>query len=324
MKRVASVFNYVPGDDRTTAFPVARKEIFDMYEQASDCIWPHKDITLAQDKIDFATKLDEPRRRLTKWIHAFFASADGLVNVNLAERFSKEIAMKDAEYFYNLQQMMEDVHAHTYSKILDAIVPSEAERTRLINATRTIPSVAAMTEYIIECANSDAPLSERLFRMACVEGIFFTGCFCAIYWLTDNGLMPGLGHANELIDRDEWMHTQFSLYMTTLITPEHRLSREATYGVFKAAVDIATAFTNDAIPEPMAGMNAVLMRTYIESVADSLLACVGFAPLYGSKNPFDFVERRKMANRVDFFSRRVSDYSGAVHADTGYEIAESF
>jgi len=325
MYRTVPLFAPVAGDDRVTVFPVARKSLFDMYLQAEDCTWTHKDITMAQDKIDFVQKLDKGQRRLTTHIHAFFASSDGLVNINLAERFSKEVQMKDAEYFYDLQRSMENVHAHTYSIILDAIVPSEAERNRLINAARTMPTVRAMTEYITECTNSDAPFAERLLRMACVEGIFFTGCFCAIYWLTDNGLMPGLGHANELIDRDEWMHTQFALYLYTMLNAEHKLSRAAIYDVFRGAVNIAAEFTADAMPDAMNGMNAGLMKTYIESVADTLLGFIGLTPLYGSKDPFDFMERRRMANRVNFFERRVSDYAQAACVDDDdYEIADSF
>lgn len=319
------LFNPVPGDDRKTTFPPARPDLFDKYVIATDCVWTTKEITLAQDKIDFATKLSRGKQRLTTHVHAFFASSDGLVNENLAERFCKEVPMQDAKYFYNFQISMEDVHAHTYSLILDAIVPSESERVRLINAAHTVPAIARMTEYITECINSDAPFSERLLRMACVEGIFFSGCFCAIYWLTDDGLMPGLGHANELISRDEWLHTQFALYLYTLLNPEHKLSRARIYEVFRIAVEIAYEFIVDALPEDQPGMNAKMMKKYIESQADNLLTLISMPPMYKSVCPFDFMDRQNMTNRVNFFERRVSDYGQAMHTDeSAYEIATVF
>ncbi len=322
MLRAVPLFNPVPGDDRKTAFPVARKALYNAYETAKACSWAATDITMAKDKVDFPT-MGLGRQRLMTHIHAFFASSDSLVNDNLAERFSKEVLMQDAKYFYNFQVAMEDIHAVTYSIILDAIVPSEAERTKLINAAQTMPVIKKMTDYITECTNSDAPFSERLLRMACVEGIFFTGCFCAIYWITDQGLMPGLGHANELISRDEWLHTQFAIMLYTMLNNEHKLSRARIYELFREAVDIAAEFIADALPEDLEEMNAKLMKQYIQSQADNVLAMLGLAPLYGVKCPFDFMDRQNMANRVDFFARRVSDYAQATDADDG-SVATDF
>jgi len=316
------LFEPVFGDNRKTVFPIARKNVFNAYDVALKCQWTPKEITLAQDKIDFATKLDAGRRRLVTHTHAFFASSDGLVNDNITQRFAKEVLMQDAQYFYNFQTSTEDIHAYTYSVILDAIVPSEEERNRLINAAHSMPVIKQMTDYITECTNSDAPFSERLLRMACVEGIFFTGCFCAIYWLTDQGLMPGLGHANELISRDEWLHTQFALLLYSMLNNEHKLSRARIYEIFAEAVVIASDFTADALPEDLPEMNAGDMKKYIQSQADNVLALLGMEPLYNIKCPFEFMDRQNMANRVNFFDRRVSDYAQAVTPDDGTTALE--
>lgn len=318
------IFIPVAGDERVTAFPVARPQMFNMYTIARRGFWTHTDITMAKDVADFLS-MNAGKQRLVEYIHAFFAASDGLVNINLAERFCKEVPMQDAKYFYNFQIAMEDIHAHTYSIILEAIIPDRVKRERLINAAQTIPVVAQMSNYMKECISSTAPFAERLLRMACVEGIFFTGCFCAIYWLTDQGLMPSLGHANEMIARDEDMHTQFALYLYTLITPEHKLSRGRIMEIFSEAVDIAAEFIDDAIPRDMVEMTSELMLKYIQCQADNLLTLIDMPALYNTKHSFTFADRINMANRTNFFERRVSEYSQSAESAAGsYAIAEDF
>ena len=319
------VFQLRDGDDRMTTFPVARPDIFAFYTKSRDCFWTPGEITTVTDVIHYSTKLTPGEQRFVKYILAFFAASDGIVNVNLAKRFKDDIPMQDASYFYNFQMMMEDIHAHMYSIILDAIVPDRTERDNLINASQTIPVISKMSDYMNRCISSGAPFAERLLRMACVEGIFFTGCFCAIYWLQSRGLMPALAHSNELISRDEALHTEFALHMYNMIEPEHRLSKLRIGVIFEEAVSIAAEFITDALPGGLQEMNAALMTDYIKCQADILLSLIGMPPQYNTKHQFHFMDQINMTNRTNFFERRVSEYSKVQGADTEeYHIDEDF
>lgn len=319
------VFRPIVGDVRLTALPVSRPKIHEMYNTATQCFWTTNEVNTSEDAEHYNNKLTNEDKHLVKYILAFFASSDGLVNVNITERFKNEVPMQDAIYFYNFQLMMEDVHANMYSILLDTIIPSQEERDQLISASHNIPVIKSMTKFMTDCTESDAPFAERLLRFACVEGIFFTGCFCVIYWLQFRGLMPGLGHSNELIARDEKLHTEFGLLLYTMIEPEHKLSHKRIYEIFREAVDIAVQFINGALPTSLQEMNANLMKTYIENQADILLGLIGLNPLYKVEHQFHFMNLINMARRTNFFEKKVSDYSKMVEPDTKkYEIADDF
>ncbi len=317
------MFDYIEGDDRVTTFPIARPNLFEYYKDATRTYWTVEELALSTDVFDYAHRLSAGEQRFVKHILAFFAASDGLVNINLAERFKKDVNMYDANLFYNYQIMMEDVHAHTYSLLLDAIIPDKHERDELLSAFKTMPIITKMSQWMIDCTASDEPFPVRLLKMACVEGIFFTGCFCAIYWLQQRGLMPALGHSNELIARDEGLHTTFALLLYSML--KIKLDEKEVYSIFKDAVDIAKEFTVDALPIGMPGMNADLMKAYIECCADNLLSLINIAPLYGSKHDFMFMEQINLTNRTNFFDRRVSEYSKPItHNVEKYTILTDF
>jgi len=246
-------------------------------------------------------------RRFVDHILAFFAASDRIVNINIIDRFRNELPILEVQYFYDFQCSMEDIHAETYALQLQTIVPDERERQRLLDAINTMPIVAKMTKWMFDTVESELPFCQRLLRMACVEGIFFTASFCAIYWLQNRGLMPGLGHANEFIARDEALHTEFAIHLYTLCS--ERLSPETAHSTVAAAVAIAKQFAAESLPTGLSEMNSELMSQYIECVADNLLALADYAPLYRSKNPFGFMEQLNLANRTNFFERRPSEYS---------------
>lgn len=308
----------LPEDSRLTTFPIVRQDIFDLYQKAKLSLWTPEEIKVSTDVTDYDDKLTADMRHFVDYVLAFFAASDGIVNINLAERFKKDIPIIEVTYFYNLQIAMEDIHAHTYSILLHTIVRSEKRRNELFNAIENIPTIKKMSQYMFECINSDAPLPERLLRMACVEGIFFTGCFCAIYWLQKRGLMPGLGLSNSFIARDECLHTIFALYLYFhLIKDEKKLSTKQIHDIFTEAVNIAKEFIHAALPVNLPEMNAKLMCDYIENQADNLLALIHVPLLYGTKHILHFMDMQNMDNFTNYFERRVSEYSKAVCVDAG-------
>lgn len=317
-------FKRLPGDARLTTFPISRTQLFKYYKDATFLYWTIEEINVSEDRAQYP-KLPRGIQHFIKYILAFFAASDGIINLNLIERFRKEVGMLEATYFYDFQVMMENVHANTYSMLLDAIIPSATERDELLNAIQTMPIIARISKFMFDCIGSDASLAERLLRMACIEGILFTGCFCAIYWLQGRGLMPALAHSNELIARDEALHTMFSMFLYTMIEQNRQLSPSEIRAVVKEAVDIAIEFIKEALPEPLPEMNAELMADYIRCQADNLVSLIGMAPIYNSKHEFKFMEQQNMINRTNFFERRVSEYSKPLHADTGaFDVADDF
>lgn len=307
---------HIPEDDRMTTFPIARPEMFRYYDTALKCFWPVTDVSTKQDVVDYNTKLTPNEQRFVKYVLAFFAASDGIVNLNIATRFKADVNIPEASYFYNYQMMTEDIHAHMYSILLHEIIPTEDERNYLLDAAKNIPIIGQMSQYMYRCIASSDPFPERLLRMGCVEGIFFAGCFCAIYWLQNRGLMPGLGHSNELIARDEGLHANFNLYLYTLVQPQYKVRRETIVAIFNEAVDIAAEFIRDAMPEGLVGINAGLMIPYIQKQADNLLAIIGESPVYGVKHQLGFMDQINMKNITNIFERRVSEYSMAQGADT--------
>ncbi len=314
----------IPADARMTTFPIARPDLWQWYLDAKKCFWAVEEVSVSQDVIDFNTRLSPGEQRFVKHVLAFFAASDGIVNVNLAERFKKDIPILEATYFYNYQMMTEDIHAHMYSVLLDAIVSDADERAELLNAAKTMPTVKRMSEFMEACIKSDAPLSERLLRMACVEGVFFTGCFCAIYWLAARGLMPGLSQSNELTAIDEAFHTIFAMVLNMLIPADERVSEARAIEIFTEAVGIGSEFVCESLPVGMTGMNADMMVEFIKSRADDLNTMMGHAPVFGASNPFPFMEQLNMTNRTNFFERRATEYNKITQTSDKYEIDFDF
>lgn len=327
--------NVSKNDKRLTTFPISpnRQKIWDMYVKAYRSFWVVEEISLTKDKTDW-NNLNDAERKFLEYVLAFFAASDGIVNLNIVERFQKEIPILEVNYFYSFQVAIENIHAQMYSLLLETLIEDSSKRQKLLNAIETIPIVKKMSEFMFDCINSDAPFGERLLRMACVEGIFFTGCFCVIYWLQNRGLMPGLGHSNELIARDEALHTQFTLLLYNELTngtlftknnPKDIINRKTIEKIFTNAVDLAKEFICEALPFNLPEMNSKLMCDYIECQADNLLQMINEKKIYNAQHKFHFMEQINLDNRTNFFDRRVSEYSKTNCADNDdFEIAEDF
>lgn len=312
-----------PEDARLTTYPIFRQDIWRFVKKSQQCYWVPEEVNLSQDRIDFKDKLTEGERRLVKYILAFFAASDGIVNVNLAKRFKVEFNILEVGYFYDFQMMMENIHAEMYSVLLDTLIDDPTEKARLLDSAQCIPVIKRISDFMYACINSNEHISLRLFRMACVEGMLFNGCFCVIYWLQNNGLMPGLGQSNELIGRDEGLHAAFALYLFTIL--EERVPAEAIHAVLLEAVDVAKDFILEALPLDLPTMNATLMTGYIECISDNLLLMAGFPRYFGTNNPFSFMEMINLTNYTNYFERRVSEYSKPAAATLEkFEVANSF
>jgi len=297
----------IPGDKRLTVFPIGRSATWAFVKQAQKCYWVVEEIDFSKDREHYTTRLTADERHFVDHILAFFASGDRLVNINLAERFKRDAPILEIENFYDLQLTMENIHAEAYAMQLDTIVPTAERRSELLASIENNPAIGALCYWIRLCTESTDSYPARLLKMACVEGIFFSGCFCAIYWLQSRGKMPGLAHANELIARDEGLHTQFALHLYKLC--DVKLSDTEVQSIFGDAVRLAEAFTRAAMPKPLAEMNSTLLTQYIKSIADGLMQEIGVPPLYRQENPFQFMKQLEMVNRTNFFERRVSEYS---------------
>jgi len=319
------LFKPIPGDTRLTTFPINRPGLWAWYEDALNCVWTPNEVPVGRDAFDYKTKLCNKQKCFVNHVLAFFAASDGIININLASRFKQDVRMLEAGYFYDFQITMENIHAQMYGILINDIIPSEAERIQLQNAVTTMPIITKITKWITACIDSNASFAERLLRMACVEGILFTGCFCAIYWLQGQGLMPGLAQSNELIARDEALHTMFAMYLYSMLEPEHKIIEKKIVGIFTEAVDLGKEFFAEALPEGMAEMNSELMANYIENQADNLLTLINVKEIYHSKHNFHFMEKLNLANRSNFFERRVSEYSKPTEVSAiAYEISNDF
>lgn len=317
----------IPGDSRLTAFPISREGIWAYYKDAQRCFWTPVEVDLSKDRDDYKNKLNDSEKRFIDYVLAFFASLDKLVNVNITERFKGDISIFEVDCFYDLQVAIENIHSEMYSLLLDTIISDENKKKHLLNSVTEIPVIEEMGKWIHECIDSKARFGERLLRMACVEGIFFIGAFCAIYWLQNKpgGLMKGLTQSNELISKDESLHTMFSIYLYTLLVPEAKIPQSQIVKIFKDAVKIASDFITEALPNNLAEMNSSLMITYIECSADNLITLLGLEPIYKSRNPFHFMEKFNLPNRTNFFERRVTEYAKPENSDQSeFETVENF
>lgn len=292
---------------RFSLFPIQHADLWSMYKQHVASFWTADEIDLSADLTDWQERLNESERYFISMVLAFFAGADGIVVENLAERFCRDVTIPEARCFYGFQIAMESIHQETYCLLIDTYITDPKDRELLFSAHSNIPSVAAKAQWAQRYIGSKASFAERLVAFAAVEGIFFSGSFCAIFWLKKRGLMPGLTFSNELISRDEGLHCSFAcrIYSKLQYT---RLSEKKIHNIIAEAVNIEKSFICDALPVRLIGMNAELMSQYIEFVADRLLTDLGYRPLFGSKNPFDWMDMISLEGKTNFFEKRVGEY----------------
>lgn len=295
---------------RFVLFPIKYHEIWQMYKKAEASFWTAEEIDLGKDMHDWEHRLNDDERFFVSRVLAFFAASDGIVNENLVERFSGEVQIPEAKCFYGFQIMMENIHAETYSLLIDTYVKDPKEASFLFNAIETIPCIKKKADWALRWISDDeSSFGERLIAFAAVEGIFFSGSFASIFWLKKRGLMPGLTFSNELISRDEGMHCEFACLLFSHLN--NRPSKKIVERIITEAVEIEKVFLTDALPVSLLGMNAKLMCQYIEFVADRLLVSLGNSKVYNSTNPFDFMENISLSGKTNFFEKRVSDYQKA-------------
>ena len=291
--------------NRFVLFPIEHHDIWDYYKKAQQVFWTAEEIDLAQDFTDWE-KLNEGEQHFVKHVLAFFAASDGIVNENLAENFVSEVQYTEAKFFYGFQIMMENVHSETYSLLIDTYIKDKEEQNHLFNAIDTVPAVQKKAEWALKWIGSES-FVERLVAFAAVEGIFFSGSFCSIFWLKKRGLMPGLSFSNELISRDEGLHTDFAVHLYKNHI-ENKLSRERILEIINSALIIEKEFITEALPVSLIGMNSELMKQYLEYVCDRLLMDLGVGKVYNTDNPFDFMANIALQNKTNFFEKRVADY----------------
>lgn len=300
----------MPSQRRFVLFPVQYHEIWKMYKKAEASFWTAEEMDLSTDIVHWNTRLTTNERHFISHILAFFAASDGIVNENLVERFSNEVQIPEARCFYGFQIMIENVHAETYSLLIDTLIKDVNERQFLFDAIETIPAVKRKADWALRwISDKGATFATRLVAFAAVEGIFFSGSFASIFWLKKRGLMPGLTFSNELISRDEGMHTDFACLLFTHL--KRRPHPDVIQKIITESVHIEQEFLADALPVSLIGMNANLMCQYIEFVADRLLVSLGNDKFYNSSNPFDFMDMISLQGKTNFFERRVSDYAKA-------------
>ena len=296
-------------ENRFVIFPIQHHDIWEWYKKQEACFWTAEEIDLHQDLTDWQNKLSDDERYFIKHILAFFAASDGIVNENLAENFVNEVQYSEVKFFYGFQIMMENIHSETYSLLIDTYVKDEKEKDQLFNAIETFPAIKKKADWALKWIDSDS-FAERLIAFAAVEGIFFSGAFCSIYWLKKRGLMPGLTFSNELISRDEGLHCDFACLLYTKHL-KNMLPKEQVAGIIQDAVEIEKEFVTDALPVRLIGMNSDLMSQYIEFVADRLLVELGNEKIYNATNPFGFMEMISIQGKTNFFEKRVGEYQKA-------------
>jgi len=287
-----------------------------MYKKQVACFWTAEEIDLSQDRNDW-DKLTEGERHFIKTVLAFFAGADGIVMENLSTRFSNDVTIPEARNFYAFQNAMEGIHSETYSLLIDSYVKDQEEKDRLFKGVERIGSVGKKAKWAIKWIGSEASFAERLVAFAAVEGIFFSGSFCSIFWLKKRGLLPGLTFSNELISRDEGLHCDFACLMYGKV--KNRLEEKKVRDIIGEAVEIEKGFVCDALPVSLIGMNKEMMATYVEFVADRLLVSLGYDKMFGATNPFDWMEMISLQGKTNFFEKRVSEYqkSGVMEEGEG-------
>ena len=302
--------------NRFVIFPIKHHDIWEWYKKMEASFWTAEEIDLSQDINDWNNKLNDEERYFIKHILAFFAASDGIVNENLAENFVNEVQYAEAKFFYGFQIMMENIHSETYSLLIDTYVKDETERDQLFNALEVFPAIKKKADWALKWIESDS-FAERLIAFAAVEGIFFSGAFCSIYWLKKRGLMPGLTFSNELISRDEGVHCDFAVHLHNhhLV---NKVPKSRIREIIVDALNIEREFITESLPVSLIGMNAALMTQYLEFVADRLLVELGCDREYNTSNPFDFMDMISLQGKTNFFEKKVAEYqkSGVMNTDS--------
>jgi len=293
--------------NRYVMFPIEHADIWKSYKQQMDCFWRTEEIDLSKDMAHWET-LTNKEKYFIKMILAFFAASDGIVIENLGQRFMSEVQISEARAAYGFQLMMENIHSETYSLLIDTYIKDREEKHKMFHAIENFPCIKKKADWAIKWINDKrSSFATRLIAFAVVEGIFFSGAFCSIYWLKKRGLMPGLTFSNELISRDEGMHTDFAILLFSKL--EKKPSKKKVLSLIKEAVEIEKEFICEALPCKLIGMNSTLMSQYIEFVADRLIVQLGYEKVYKTANPFDFMEMISLEGKTNFFEKRVGEYS---------------
>lgn len=308
-------------DNRFVLFPIKYTEIWSMYKKAEASFWTAEEIDLSQDLVDWG-RLSENEQHFIKHVLAFFAASDGIVNENLVVNFMQDVTIPEARCFYGFQIAIENIHAETYSLLIDTYIKDGVEKDKMFNAIETLDCVKKKAKWAISWIESAPSFAHRLIAFAAVEGIFFSGSFCSIFWLKKRGLMPGLAFSNQLISRDEGLHCDFACLLYSML--ENKLSKQEVYQIICDAVEVEKEFVSEALPVSLIGMNAEMMKTYIEFVADRLLLSLGYPKVYNTENPFPWMEMISLEGKTNFFEHRVSEYKKAGVGNTREEQTIKF
>jgi ribonucleotide reductase beta subunit family protein with ferritin-like domain len=296
-----------PSNSRFTTFPIRYPDLWALYKKAIGSFWSVEEIDLATDLKDWEGRLTYSERHFIKMVLAFFAASDGIVMENIDLNFSKDVQISEARSFYAYQAFNESIHSETYSLMIDKLVKDPEEKASLFQAIDTVPSVKSKAEWAIEWMGPDATFAQRLVAFACVEGIFFSGSFCSIFWLKKRGLMPGLSFSNELISRDEGLHQEFAVTLYSHL--REKCPSKEIHKIVQWACEVESEFITEALPCKLIGMESGEMKQYIQFVADRLMTQFGEKPIYNTKNPFDWMENISLEGKTNFFEKRVGEYS---------------
>jgi ribonucleoside-diphosphate reductase subunit M2 len=311
-------------DNRFVMFPITHEDIWKMYKKQVDCFWRAEEIDLSKDLVHW-DGLNEDERMFISLILAFFAASDGIVLENLAQRFMSDVQVSEARAFYGFQIAMENIHSETYSLLIDTYIRDKEEKNKLFNAISNYPCIKKKSDWAKKWIHDNrSSFATRLVAFACVEGIFFSGAFCSIFWLKKRGLMPGLTFSNELISRDEALHCEFAVLLYSKLLK--KMDKNRIYEIVKEAVEIESEFISDALPCRLIGMNSEMMIQYIKFVADRLCVQLGYKKIYNVGNPFDWMELISLEGKVNFFDRRNDSYALATktHSDQAFEFTSDF
>lgn len=313
-------------DSRYVMFPIQDNEIWKMYKKQVDCFWRAEEIDLSKDIVQWNSEtLNDNERYFISMILAFFAASDGIVTENLAVRFMGDVQLAEARAFYGFQIAMENIHSEVYSLLIDSLIKSDEQKNKLFAGIDNFPCIKKKSDWALRWINDKrSSFYTRLIAFSCIEGIFFSGAFCSIYWLKKRGLMPGLTFSNELISRDEALHTEFAILLYNKM--QKKYPKQKVHEIIKEAVEIEKEFICEALPCRLIGMNSKLMSQYIEFVADRLSLQLGYEKIYNSLNPFDFMEMISVEGKTNFFEKRVSEYalSEKTRTDNIFELNASF
>jgi ribonucleoside-diphosphate reductase subunit M2 len=313
-----------PDDNRFVMFPIQDQDIWKMYKKQVDCFWRAEEIDLSKDQLHWDS-LDQYEKYFISMILAFFAASDGIVLENLAMRFMSDVQLSEARAFYGFQIAIENIHSETYSLLIESYIKNTEEKHKLFHAIENFPCIKKKSDWAQKWMHDNrSSFATRLVAFACVEGIFFSGAFCSIYWLKKRGLMPGLTFSNELISRDEALHTEFAVLLYNKL--QKKMTKARIHEIIKEAVDIETEFICEALPCRLIGMNSQLMTQYIQFVADRLCLQLGYDKIYSVSNPFDFMELISLESKTNFFEKRVDSYSLAekTKANDVFEFTADF